>query len=68
MEKKFFCKICKDVGGTNNERFKCATHSFICRDCVESKGFFTAKFICKKCGKQTIGYDWDSSKSKWIQA
>ena len=68
MAQKFHCALCKNVGGKDGSKYKCATHKFICDSCVTTSGFFTTKYSCEKCGKEVIRYDWDSKKTKWIQA
>ena len=67
MEQKFHCALCKSVGGRDARKFKCVSHKFICSDCITTKGFFTTKYTCNKCDKETIGYEWDGQKKKWQQ-
>ena len=67
MEQKFHRTLCKNVGGQDERRYKCASHKFVCSDCVTAKGFFTSKYLCNKCDKQTIEYEWENQKKKWQQ-
>ncbi len=66
----YICEICKKVKGSNwagnaTERYKCATHGFICRDCVSISGLFTTRRECRKCGGEVLLYDFNSKRGRW---
>ncbi len=66
-EQKFHCTLCKNVGGKNGRKYKCAAHRFICSDCVRTSGFFSVKYLCNECDKESIRYEWSDQKKKWEQ-
>lgn len=66
---EFICKACKNVakaGFFGGKRYKCPTHNFICKDCVNTGILKSTK--CKLCDSKVVTYSWDDSKSKWVNS
>lgn len=65
--KKFHCDLCKDVGGKDGVRYRCATHQKLCSSCVVRRGFWKVTYRCAKCDGEVIEYRWNEQRQRWVE-